>query len=242
MKIKPVLLVIVDISGYTQFVNYHRTSILHAEEIISELLETVIDAAEYPLQLNKLEGDAAFLFAEITGEPQAVAADVFGQVQRFFDAFKLKQQSLITHGEGGCPCDACTNIHRLELKAFVHSGEAIFKKIRQFDELAGQDVILIHRLLKNSVPASEYILITEPVWQMAGHIFGAEPETYVEHYDHLGDVRVCVVYPKKVTLILPKAKPATKASGLLEATRLYLVSIWRKVWPRRRYADVPRYP
>ncbi len=242
MKIKPVLLVMADISGYTRFINYHRTSALHAEEIISELLETVIDAAEYPLQLNKLEGDAAFLFTEITAEPSAVAADVFGQVLRFFDAFKRKQQLLITHGEGGCPCDACTNIHRLELKAFVHSGQAVFKQIRQFEELAGEDVILIHRLLKNSVPAEAYILITEAAWQLAGHTFNVKPETRVEYYDWLGEVTVQVIYPQPVALILPAARPATRISGMLEATRLYIASLWRKVWPRRQSAAAPRYP
>jgi len=241
MKIKPVLLVMVDISGYTKFINYHRTSVLHAEEIISELLETVIDVAEYPLQLNKLEGDAAFMFTEITGEPSAVAADVFGQVQRFFNAFKRKQQLLITHGEGGCPCDACTNIHRLDLKAFIHSGQAVFKRIRQFEELAGEDVILIHRLLKNNVPANEYILITEAAWQLAGHTFNTEPETRVEAYDWLGEVTVQVIYPQQVTLVLPAAKPATKVSGMLEATRLYIASLWHKVRPQRQFAGVPRY-
>ncbi len=49
MKIKPALLVIVDISGYTQFINHYRTSVLHAEEIITELLEAVIDRAKFPL-------------------------------------------------------------------------------------------------------------------------------------------------------------------------------------------------
>jgi len=38
-------------------------SLLHAEAIISDLLEAVIDHAEYPLTLSKLEGDAVFLYA-----------------------------------------------------------------------------------------------------------------------------------------------------------------------------------
>jgi len=35
------------------------------------------------------------------------------------------------------------------------------KKIRQFEELAGEPVILIHRLLKNTIQAKEYILLTQ---------------------------------------------------------------------------------
>ena len=52
-------------------------SAVHAEEIIFELLEAVIDHAAHPLTLNKLEGDAAFLYAEMdSGNQAAVARDV----------------------------------------------------------------------------------------------------------------------------------------------------------------------
>jgi len=38
-------MVIVDISGYTKFIQHQKLSLLHAESITSQLLETVIDAA-----------------------------------------------------------------------------------------------------------------------------------------------------------------------------------------------------
>ncbi|MDP1624483.1 MAG: DUF2652 domain-containing protein [bacterium] len=65
METKKVALVIADISGYTQFIRSEKMSAVHAEEIIFELLEAVIDHAAYPLTLNKLEGDAALLYAEL---------------------------------------------------------------------------------------------------------------------------------------------------------------------------------
>ena len=43
MKVKKVVLAIVDISGYSLFIKSHRASQIHAEEIIFDLLETVID-------------------------------------------------------------------------------------------------------------------------------------------------------------------------------------------------------
>ncbi len=61
MEVKRLALVLADISGYTQFVNRHKMSLLHAEQIITDLLEAVIDQAEYPLQVSKLEGDAVFV-------------------------------------------------------------------------------------------------------------------------------------------------------------------------------------
>jgi class 3 adenylate cyclase len=81
MEIKQVALVIADISGYTQFIQANKTSILHAEEIISQLLEVVIEKATYPLVLNKLEGDAVLMYAEVGGDAVAASQDVIRQVQ-----------------------------------------------------------------------------------------------------------------------------------------------------------------
>ena len=53
MEIRNVVLVMVDISGYTRFIQLHKVSVLHAEQIITDLLEAVISKAEYPLVLNK---------------------------------------------------------------------------------------------------------------------------------------------------------------------------------------------
>jgi len=60
MEIQRVVMVLADISGYTCFMKLHIGSLLHAEFIIAELLEAVIDHTEYPLTLSKIEGDAAF--------------------------------------------------------------------------------------------------------------------------------------------------------------------------------------
>lgn len=157
MKPKRVTLVIVDISGYTQFIRLHKMSAIHAEEIIFDLLETVMDRADYPLTLNKLEGDAAFRYAEMDGDNDAeVACDVARQARGFFKAFYARAQSL-SRERANCDCDACRRILDLKLKAVLHLGEAFFKTIRQFEELAGEDVILVHQLLKNSIPSDEYI-------------------------------------------------------------------------------------
>ena len=39
------LLVIADIGGYTRFMTLHRTSLAHAQENTSRLLDAIIDAA-----------------------------------------------------------------------------------------------------------------------------------------------------------------------------------------------------
>jgi len=156
MELKKVGMVLADISGYTRFMKMHTMSLLHAESIITELLEAVIDRSKHPLALSKLEGDAAFLYAVLGENEQAAAQEILQQTLAFFEAFTAKERDLIACDS--CMCDACRNIEKLKLKVVLHSGEVALKQIRQFEELAGEEVILVHRLLKNTIPSKEYIL------------------------------------------------------------------------------------
>ena len=195
MQLKHAALVIVDISGYTQFLNRRNLTLLHAEEIITQLLESVIDVAEYPLTLNKLEGDAAFLYAVMDDNHEEAAQDILQQALAFFPAFRRKAAEL-SHDTSYCDCNACSRIDTLKLKAFLHHGEVVFKKIRQFEELAGKDVILIHRLLKNGVEADEYILMTESFAELTEEdIPEYKKESRTERYDNIPPVQVNVFYP-----------------------------------------------
>ncbi len=242
MEIKNVALMLVDISGYTQFMRMHQASVLHAEQIITELLDAVIDQAEYPLQLNKLEGDAALLYAELPpGEEAQAARDIVTQAQGFFTAFKERQQGLITAGEGGCPCDACRHIHDLQLKAMAHYGEVVIKQVRNFTELAGEPVILVHRLLKNSVAVHEYLLLTAAFDQLSGGLPHVSSEQRMETYDDMGEIPVAVYYPELLTLVVPQAAPETRPAGFFEGVRLGLKVLWARLFrPRRIFRNLPR--
>ena len=191
MKIKEIILVIADISGYTQFIRANKTSVLHAEEIISQLLEVVIEQSDYPLELNKLEGDAVLLYAETKGNAAAASQDVMRQVQTFFGLFHHKTEELAESTT--CQCEACQHIRDLRLKVVLHSGEVVFKQIRQFKELAGEDVILIHRLLKNSISADEYILMTERFYKLAQAKIEEQLETREEIYPDFGSIKLRIL-------------------------------------------------
>ncbi len=186
MRLVQALLVIVDISGYTDFITNRKVSLLHAEQIITDLMESVIDRADHPLAVNKLEGDAALLFREYpAGEGRAAAADVLAQVGGFFTAFDACLKD-IRHQRRHCSCEACSHTERLCLKAFVHCGEIAIKQVRRFEELAGEDVILIHRMLKNTVPSREYVLLSSPVRDLAGAALPALTE-HREKLDGYGE-------------------------------------------------------
>jgi hypothetical protein len=193
---KNVFLIITDISGYTPFMVAHRTALVHGQLIISELTKTIIKQVEIPLEISKLEGDAVFLYA-VVDDPKS-RDDLPHQIGRklkvFLTAFSDKLKELSQSNT--CPCEACTNINRLNLKIVVHSGRAFFYELGRFQELSGVDVIIVHRLLKNSVPAKQYILMTAEAYQglQAALDFPVTPG--VETYEEIGQIKTYVYLPE----------------------------------------------
>ena len=203
MDIRKVALVIFDIGGYTEFIKFNKASLAHAHEVIAQLLENLADGATHPLVLNKFEGDAAFLYAPIGGDEAAAARDICRQVFSLFPGFHAKAQELSRNRA------ACQNVGNLSLKAIIHIGEAAFRRIRQFEEIAGEDVIVVHRLLKNNVAAHEYVLMTEAVFRQLDPVEQDRGTDHVEQYDHLGAIKVKVFAAAAVP-----APAAVRASGL----------------------------
>jgi hypothetical protein len=192
---KPVILIIADISGYTEFMLSTETSLLHGQTIINELIQSIIDQIKIPLKVAKLEGDAVFMYAinESTkpGWP-TVQQQIGSKLITFFNAFsdKLKVLAKATH----CTCDACMNINALRLKVIVHAGRAIFYRIGDFLELGGIDIIILHRLLKNSVSLQEYILMTAAAFDCIPIQNQAEVYDHEETYPAIGTIKA-YLYP-----------------------------------------------
>lgn len=159
------LLILADISGYTRFMLASRLSMVHGQQVITALIESILAEVEMPLEVQEIEGDAVFLYAVHPGDEagwNAVCEQVGRKLLRLFESFTA---ALVAESESTvCRCEVCHNLHQLKLKIVVHSGEALFHQIDRFADLSGVDVILAHRLLKNSVDSDEYILMTEPAW------------------------------------------------------------------------------
>jgi hypothetical protein len=160
------LLILADISGYTSFMLASQLALVHGQQVITNLIQAILREVEIPLEVKQLEGDAVFLYALRPADDDAwsrVCEEVGEKLLRFFEVFSA---ALVAESESTlCPCSVCHNLDQLKLKIVVHSGEALFHKIGRFPELSGVDVILAHRLLKNSVPSDEYLLMTEPAYR-----------------------------------------------------------------------------
>jgi hypothetical protein len=149
------LLLIADIGGYTRFMNLHRMSLAHAQENTLRLLDAVIDSAP-DLELSALEGDAAFLYVT-DPTAQTVTRSLSGLATSMHAAFHTEQGKM--ESLSVCRCDACHQTGRLNVKVVAHYGQVVLTPRRGGKTLAGVDVIIVHRMLKNSVPIDEYVLI-----------------------------------------------------------------------------------
>jgi 2-polyprenyl-3-methyl-5-hydroxy-6-metoxy-1,4-benzoquinol methylase len=229
LREEKVLLLIADISGYTDFMLANEKSLEHSHLIIGELIETILNEVQLPLTLAKLEGDAVFLYAVKDDAFTAHAESLGARVLRFFHAFANKVAELTL--SSFCKCGACTNIERLKLKVVVHSGRCAFYTVAKLTELSGVDVIVVHRLLKNSVGLSEYVLLTEAAQQdlrLPLTLLSKGEETY----DGIGAVPTYVyASPDRPEYVADPAAPAP--SLFLETLRLEI---------KREYAEVATNP
>lgn len=143
-----------DISGFTDFVN--QTEINHSQLIIVDLLETIIEQQTLPFLISEIEGDAILYYK--FGVPPSVE-ELVKVSKDIFAGFHKKLHEIIKYNH--CSCNACRGAHKLSLKFIAHYGHINKINIGSFQKLFGRDLIIAHRLLKNSLRHTEYILLSE---------------------------------------------------------------------------------
>lgn len=207
MPVQPAFMLIADIGGYTQFMKMNRTSLAHAHDIIARLLEAVIDAAGKRMTLAKLEGDAAFFYAGFAPNSQPSLGFVPDQVARMYGAFHQRVQQMVACNL--CACDGCKQAGNLKIKFASHFGEAAVHKVKRMTELAGVDVILVHRLLKNDVPIPEYLLMTQPVLEQLNDQVRQRAAAHSLQLEGLGEVPAYFVNVTEIAESLPSPSSAS---------------------------------
>lgn len=200
------LLLIADIGGYTRFMTVHRINLTHAQEVVAQLLEAVIDAAR-PFTLAKLEGDAAFFYLKLKDAPvPGELAFLSERVTAIRRAFLEARADLDINRV--CTCDGCVQAGKLTLKFVAHQGEVALQKVKRHTELAGVDVIFVHRLLKNSVPIREYALMSEGVYEHLHEDLKKVAQPQPETLEGLGDVTVHYVDLAAMEVLVPPPTPS----------------------------------
>lgn len=180
MAIRRAVLLIADIGGYTHYMRWNRTHLAHAQLTVAGLLESVIDAGK-GLKLAKLEGDAAFFWAP-DGDAKVLVCD---RLSRMREAFIARRERF--RKDLACECASCAQLDNLSLKFVVHQGEVAEQRVKRHVELAGLDVILVHRMLKNLVPVVEYVLMTDPVAACLDEPVRSLCQPLIHMFDDIGE-------------------------------------------------------
>jgi hypothetical protein len=165
MGTRRALLLIADIGGYTEYMQFHRSVLGHAEAATTRMLDKIVDAAR-GFDLIEIEGDAAFLARDVDGlggaETLTTLTTACVALHRAFHAERrLVQLNL-------CPCGSCKTTSALTLKFVAHIGDVATQTIKRRKKLVGLDVIHVHRLLKNPVEIPEYLLVTDELFASGG--------------------------------------------------------------------------
>jgi hypothetical protein len=183
-------LVLTDISGYTSYLL--GTELEHAQDVLSDLMGVVVSNLQPPLHVSKLEGDAVFSYAL---DGVCGASTLLDTIERSYFAFRSRQRD-IAHATS-CACDACRQIPTLDLKFIVHHGTFVRSDRSGNEELTGRDVIVLHRLAKNSAAdilgTKGYVLLTDECMSALG-LDGAAlgMRAHVERYDDVGEISCCL--------------------------------------------------
>ncbi|WP_204808096.1 DUF2652 domain-containing protein [Mycobacterium riyadhense] len=207
MAIRRAVLLIADIGGYTQYMSWNRMHLAHAQQAVAGLLEAVIDTGK-GLKLAKLEGDAAFFWAP-NGDARLVCELLPAMRQSFVARRERYKKDAI------CDCRSCEQLGKLSLKFVTHVGEVAEQRVKRRIELAGVDVILVHRMLKNSVPIPEYVLMTDVVAECLDDSMRQLSKPLIHNFEGIGETST--FYLDLSTYEVSEAEPALGALGRLAA-------------------------
>jgi hypothetical protein len=150
-----ILFFIPDLGGFTKFIT--ETEIQHSQHIVKELLELLVDANTLGMQVSEFEGDAVLFYRK--GSRPSVE-ELVQQARKMYLDFHtyLKKFEYMRV----CQCGACAGTGGISLKMVAHFGAAGSMQVKDHVKFIGKDIIIAHRLLKNSVDAREYLLVTQP--------------------------------------------------------------------------------
>jgi uncharacterized protein YndB with AHSA1/START domain len=183
---EPACLVLADITGYTSYLA--GVELDHAQDILTDLTNTVVGGLRPTFRLAKLEGDAAFTYAMTATIDASLLMDT---VERTYFAFRRRLRDIAQAST--CDCNACIRMPNLDLKFLAHHGLVGRQRMAGREELVGSPVIVAHRLLKNAITAdtgiAAYALYTEDCLRAAS----ADPAALglIEHretFEHVGEV------------------------------------------------------
>ena len=177
-----------DITGFTKFIATSELSF--SSDFIPGLLRRLVNANIINLNVGEIEGDAIFFYR--TGRLPSISM-VAKQCRLLFQTF----HNYLKLVEKEDPVNYAKHLAngQMGLKVIIHYGDIMPANIKGRTKLIGQNVIIAHKLLKNSIKEGEYVLLTEAYlnkvkakdirpWFPWGEIKNGS-----ETYEYLGEIK-----------------------------------------------------
>jgi hypothetical protein len=146
-------------------------------------------------------------------------------------AFHDRQQQI--DAVTACRCDACVQVCNLRVKFVAHVGDVVVQSGRRATKVAGVDVIVVHRMLKNSVPVPEYLLMTEPVLERCDPEIRAQAEPIEEELEGLGAQTLHYLDLERTAIEPRPLAPPTRAQRLRYNTAMTVKTLPALIGLRR---------
>jgi hypothetical protein len=212
-------ILIPDISGFTAFMTNSELS--HASVALNVLIDAIIKAVGDEYEVSEIEGDCVLL---IKKGPPPSKKEILEVCIKIFNAFHFQRSWMQQYTV--CPCGACQEIVNLTLKFVVHHGPLAEIKVGRFVKQSGTEMIVAHRLLKNSIDSNEYLLLTE---KLLGKIGDSSEEVQMdwrsasEEYPSIGKVEYRFALLDKARKHVPEPPPpsyeySTKGAEFFEVS------------------------
>ena len=235
-----VLFFIPDLGGFTKFIA--ETEIQHSQHIVKELLELLADANILGMTVSEFEGDAVLFYRN--GAPPSLE-QLVQQARKMYLDFHTYLKRFEYHRV--CQCGACASASGMALKMVAHFGTAGAMQVKDHLKFVGKDIIIAHRLLKNSVTVPEYLLITgstvlrlaDEDTQLASFANGADAYDNLGTIDYhfkslegyLGEVKVNPPAPAGLTNPRKMAQVSRQIDAPIEQVYQRLIDLpWRMNW------------
>jgi len=196
-----------DITGFTKFIA--TSDLSFSSTFIPGLLRRLVNANILKMNVGEIEGDAIFFYK--TGRLPSINM-VAKQCGLLFQTFHNYLQSVEKDDPENY--EKYFTEGKMGLKIIIHYGEIITANIKGRTKLIGPNVIIAHKLLKNSIQAGEYVLLTHDYinklkskdiapWFPWGNV-----EEGSETYEYLGEIKydfipfeICEVFSNEEIMI-----------------------------------------
>lgn len=182
------LICLPDLAHFTEFMAMSNEWESH--EVVSDILARIVESNTIGYELAEIEGDAIFFY--LRERAFCPFPKIIEQCRTFYTEFT---HLLRTRGEGQFhfgPQQA--GELKLGLKIILHCGPIGMLNIRHLSKPIGQTVVEAHRLLKNTIPFEEYLLVTESVMNLFDQRLDqvcdwTEVRNGEDAYDYLGAIK-----------------------------------------------------